>query len=84
MSASFKLRGRTAKRPPHRISVLLTRKKRKSRSLPAAWNVIDPTKPTNAQLIIPSNTEPLEFDTTLNSKTTTEEVSEILESVNDF
>lgn len=74
VSGSFKLRGRSAKRPPHRLSLLITRKKRKTRTLPAAWHVTDPTKPTHAQLIIGTHMEPMEFDTTLNSRTTTEEV----------
>jgi len=73
VSGSFKLRGRTAKRPPYRLSLLITRKKRKTRSLPSAWHVTDPTKPTHAHLIVANNVEPMEFDTTLNSRTATED-----------
>ena len=101
-SGTFKLKGRSNKRPPHRLSLLVTRKKRNCRSQelrrnlfwiywsltlspkaihsfhhkkPTSWHVTDPTKPNNAALIIPNNLEPIEFETTFNSRTALNNVS---------
>ena len=75
VDCSFVLSGRSAKRPPHRLSLLITRKKRKSRSIPFTWHVSDPKRPKHGHLVVTNNQEPVEFETTLNTKTTIHDVS---------
>ena len=79
VDCSFVLSGRSAKRPPHRLSLLITRKKRKSRSIPFTWHVSDPKRPKHGHLVVTNNQEPVEFETTLNTKTTIHDVSILID-----
>ena len=74
-SCSLELRGRTLKRPPHRLSLLVTRKKRKSYSTQYKWHCSQPSRPSHVNLVVGTNQEPIDFQSTLNTKTTLDEVS---------
>ena len=72
---TFELRGRTLKRPPHRLCLLLTRKKRKVSSAQFKWHCTQPTRPSAVALVVGNEQEPLDFQSTLNTKTTVDDVS---------
>ena len=74
-SCTLELGGRTLKRPPHRLSLLVTRKKRKAHSAQFKWHCSQPSRPSHVHLVVGTNQEPIDFQSTLNTKTTLDNVS---------
>ena len=68
-SCTLELRGRTLKRPPHRLSLLVTRKKRQAHSSQYKWHCTQPSRPAHVSVVVGTNQEPIDFQSTLNSKT---------------
>ena len=75
---TLELRGRTLKRPPHRLALLVTRKKRQAHSTQYKWHCSQPSRPAHVSVVVGTNQEPIDFQSTLNSKTS--EVSDEIES----
>ena len=68
-SCTLELRGRTLKRPPHRLALLVTRKKRQAHSSQYKWHCTQPSRPAHVSVVVGTQQEPIDFQSTLNSKT---------------